>query len=652
MRKLWLCFISMLMAVHLYAQKSEVASLTSPDKNLDVIISLDAGGTAFYRVNYKQQPIMVNSPLGLKTSVGDFGKNLKLVGQKDSVIRERYELNRIKKSQVNYQANQLISTYETPDKTKLDIIFQVSNNNIALKYRLYPKGETARCKVEKELTGFKFPLTTTTFLTPQATPMIGWKQTKPSYEEEYVKDQNIGTPSKYGVGYTFPALFHIGSAGWALVSETGVNGSYCASKLSEGSKDGLYTLAFPEEAENGGYGSAAPYIPLPGETPWRTITVGENLKPIVETTIPFDVVTPRYQATANYQLGRSTWSWLLWQDKSINYNDQKQFIDLSAAMGFQFCLIDNWWDTNIGHEKIKELADYAHSKNVSLMLWYNSNGFWNDAPQGPKQLMNTAVARKKEMAWMKSIGIKGIKVDFFGGDKQETMRLYEDILTDANDYGLGVIFHGCTIPRGWERMYPNYMSSEAVLASENLIFTQHANDEEAVNASLHPFIRNAIGSMDFGPLLLNKRHNKTNDGGTTRKTGDIFQLATTVLFQSGIQNFGITPNNLTDCPDFEISFVKKVPTSWDEVVFIDGYPGKYCLLARRSKDKWYIAGVNAEHQARIIKAKLPMVANSSLQIYKDEPGLKPATQTINLKQKGEITISIEPNGGVVLTNDL
>jgi hypothetical protein len=192
----------------------------------------------------------------------------------------------------------------------------------------------------------------------------------------------------------------VGDNGWALISETGVGSLYCGSKLSEGTKEGLYTIAFPEEGENNGIGSAKPAISLPGETPWRTITVGDNLKPIVETTIAFDVVEPLYEPSKEYGFGRSTWSWLLWQDGSINYEDQKTFIDLSSELGYELVLIDNWWDTRIGREKIEELAQYAASKNVGICLWYNSNGFWSDAPQGPKNRMNTAIARKKEMAWL------------------------------------------------------------------------------------------------------------------------------------------------------------------------------------------------------------------------------------------------------------
>lgn len=620
----------------------------SPDRNLQVSVMLKEG-TLHYNVSYKGAPILEDSPLGMITNVSDFSRDLRFVEKSDRVIRNSYSIKTTKQSQISYLANEVVATYETPNKEKISIIFRVSNNDVAFKYALAQNGETARCIIEKELTGFKFPQYTTTFLTPQATPMIGWMRTKPSYEEEYVPDEPVGTPSKYGVGYTFPGLFRVGENGWALVSETGVGSLYCGAKLSEGTAEGLYTISFPEEGENNGIGSAQPTISLPGETPWRTITVGDNLKPIVETTVAFDVVEPLYEPSRDYSFGRSTWSWLLWQDGSINFEDQKKYIDLSAAMGYELALIDNWWDTRIGRKKIEELAQYAATKGVGISLWYNSNGFWSDAPQGPKNRMNTSVARKKEMAWLQSIGVKGIKVDFFGGDKQETMQLYEDILSDANDYGLAVIFHGCTLPRGWERMYPNFAGSEAVLASENLIFTQHANDQEAYNAALHPFIRNSVASMDFGPVLLNKRHNRNNDGGTIRRTTEIFQLATAVLFQTPVQHFGITPNNLQEYPSFVIDFMRNIPTLWNETLFIDGYPGKYVVLARRHGEQWYVAAINAEKERREIAVTLPMLAGKDILQYADKRDRSPELHRLSMRKDGTITLSIEPEGGVIIT---
>lgn len=622
-------------------------TVSGPDKRLVVNVSLE-NGHLYYDVQLDGKAMLEKSALGLKGRQVDLSSNLKLVDQQYNKIDEQYEEQKIKRRKVHYQANELICKLENESKQALHVIFRVSNHDIAFRYHVPQVGEAANLFVEEELSAFKFPNVTTTFLTAQAPPMSGWMKTKPSYEEEYTVDAQLGVPSKYGYGYTFPGLFRVGDRGWVLVSETGVGALYCGSKLSEGTKDGQYKVAFPEVGENNGIGSANPAIALPGNTPWRTLTVGSTLKPIAETTIAFDVVEPMYKASKEYRFGRSTWSWLEWQDGSINFEDQKKFVDLSATMGYEFVLVDNWWDSRIGRDKIEALIAYGKDKGVGICLWYNSNGFWNDAPQTPKNRMNTAVARKKEMAWMQSVGIKGIKVDFFGGDKQETMKLYEDILSDANDHGLSVIFHGCTLPRGWERMYPNFVGSEAVLASENLIFTQHANDTEAFNASLHPFIRNAVGSMDFGPVLLNKRHNRENNGGMIRKTTETFQLATAVLFQTPVQNFGITPNNLTEMPAHVIDFMKQVPTIWDETVLIDGYPGKYVVLARRNGDRWYIAGINAEKKVKELTLHLPMLSGEKWELHQDNKNRSPQHNVLPAPKGKQLKVTLQPDGGFII----
>ncbi len=621
----------------------------SPDKKLNVELTINSG-RVYYTVNYNGKTMLEASPLGLVTSVGDFSKEMSMVGKTETKKDETYSVDRIKESSSDYKANGAVLRFVNRENKAIDIVFSVGNNDVAYCYRLPQWGEDTACIIEKELSGFRFPKQTTTFLSPQATPQIGWMKTKPSYEERYVPDEALGTPSTYGLGYTFPALFHIGDDGWVLVSETGVDSRYCASHLSEATEDGLYSIAFPHPDENNSYGNPNPIVALPAQTPWRTLTVGESLKPIVETTVPFDLVSPKYQASEKYQYGRSTWSWIMWQDQSMNYEDQITYIDWAENMGYEYILMDALWDTQVGYDRMPDLINYAHTKGVDVFLWYNSNGYWNNAPQGPKHKMDNPVARKKEMQWLKDMGVKGLKVDFFGGDKQETMKLYEDIIADANEYGLMIIFHGCTLPRGWERMYPNYVGSEAVLASENLIFTQKSNDEEAFSACLHPFIRNAVGSMEFGPVLLNKRHNRTNDGGTIRRTTDIFQLATSVLYQSPVQMFAIAPNNLTDVPAFEIDFMKEVPTTWDETVFIDGYPGKYCIMARRHEERWYIVGVNAQEKDMEITVRLPMLSGTELTRYFDDEALIPSVDQLKVPQDGTISFSIQPNGGIILIN--
>ena len=619
-----------------------------PDGKLQLTVSCPQNGEATYSLSYNGKQMLEPSPLGMETNVGDFAKAMKLTGHEQKSIDTEYTQTRIKASRIHYQANELICSFANGRGQKIDVTFRVSNNDVAFRYTLPRQGETASVVVNNEKTGFRFPAKTTTFICPQSDAMIGWKRTKPSYEEEYKADAPMDVRSQYGHGYTFPCLFRVGEDGWVLVSETGVDSHYCGSRLSDVQEGNLYTVAFPMPGENNGNGTVAPAFALPGSTPWRTITVGETLKPIVETTVPWDVVKPLYETQHNYRMGRGTWSWILWQDGSINYDDQVRYVDLAAALGYEYVLIDNWWDKNIGRERMSQFIKYANSKGVDVFLWYSSSGYWNDIEQGPVNLMDNPIVRKREMKWLQSQGVKGIKVDFFGGDKQETMRLYESILSDADDHGLMVIFHGCTIPRGWERMYPNYVGSEAVLASENMIFSQHFCDEEAFNTTLHPFIRNTIGSMEFGGCFLNKRLNKNNDGGTIRRTTDVFQLATTVLFQNPVQNFALAPNNLTDASQICLDYMKNVPTVWDETRFIDGYPGKYVVLARRHGEHWYVAAVNATKEPLKLKLDLPMMAGQTVAFYSDGKQLQPELQQQKIKADGKLQLTIQPQGGAVL----
>lgn len=622
--------------------------VSSPDGKLQVDVLTPKNGKFYYTVTYNGKKMLEESPLGLNVNYADFTKELRLIGQESKAIDKTYRQDRIKQSEIRYQANEVTCSFENIRKQKMDITFRVSNNDVAFRYTLHKAGETGSVVVKDEATGFCFPEQTTTFLTPQSDAMIGWKRTKPSYEEDYVADAPMSQASQYGHGFTFPCLFKIGEDGWVLVSETDVDSRYCGSRLSDVKHGNYYKLEFPMPEENNGNGTVEPAFALPGSTPWRTLTVGETLKPIVETTIPWDVVEPRYEASCDYQMGCGTWSWILWQDGSINYDDQVKYIDLAAAMGFEYVLIDNWWDTNIGYEKMEQLFKYAKSKGVDPFVWHSSSGYWNDIVQGPVNLMDNPIQRKKQMKWLKENGVKGIKVDFFGGDKQETMRLYEAILSDANDYGLMVIFHGCTLPRGWERMYPNYVGSEAVLASENLIFTQRSCDMEAYNATLHPFIRNTVGSMEFGGTFLNKRMNKGNNGGNHRRTTDVFQLATAVLFQNPIQNFALAPNNLTDAPQLCLDFLKEIPTEWDEVKYIDGYPGKYVVLARRSGDKWYVAAINAEKETLKLNVDLSFLEDKTVKWYGDDKNQQPQLTEKKLKSGKPVALTIDAQGGVVI----
>ena len=621
----------------------------SPDGKVEVKVS-DAGGRMYYSVALDGQEMLQPSALGLKTSIGDFTRNLSIFNSSQSSVTSSYQMRGTKAASADYSANRLSIDVKNKDGQEMSIVFQVSNNDVAFRYEMprqkWQKKDMKRVRIMSEASSFNLPAGTTTFISPQIGPERGWEQTKPSYEEVYCADGAMDTPSKYNHGYIFPALFHL-PKGWVLISETGVSSAYCGSHLSDWQAGIGYTVAYPDNGENNGYGTDFAAIPLPGKTPWRTITLGTSLKPIVETTISYDLVEPLYEPSTDYMPGRYTWSWLIWQDNSINYEDQVKFIDLASAMGFEYCLVDNWWDTQIGRDRIAELSKYAQSKGVHLMLWYNSNGYWNDAPQGPRDCMNTSIAREREMKWMQSIGIKGIKVDFFGGDKQQTMQLYEDILSDANRYGLQVIFHGCTMPRGWEKMYPNYVASEAVLASENVFFDEGAAIREPFDLTLHPFCRNATGAMDWGGVIMNKYLSKDNKSRHSRKTTDIFEMASGIVMQTSVQCVAMQPNNLSELPQFESDFLRGLPTTWQETRFIEGYPGKYVVLARKSTDgKWYIAGLNAQKEP--VTLTLDLSQYSLTDLYIDNKKQEPMLTKLKTDKKGKARITIQPNGGMII----
>jgi len=634
----------LLLSITLPAQE-----IKSPDGAIAVSLHLDAGALT-YDIRYQGKQVLEASPLGFETSIGSFAAELKAGTTVTARLDETYTLPHGKVSEVHYVANELTARFTNKNGDEVAVIFRVSDRDVAFAYRIAGQ-EKHRIVIERELTGFKLSKSATAFVTPQVPWGGGYMATKPSYEEAYKADISVGTPSGTGLGYTFPALFRLGSGGWVLISETGTTSAYAGTRLGDPTPDGLYTISFPEKAENAGVGDATVAAALPLITPWRTITIGDSLAPIVETTVSTDVVKPLYEPSQVYKPGRGTWSWLLWQDASMNEKDQRTFIDLAATLGYEYILIDAWWDANIGREKMATLVAYARSKSVGVLLWYNSNGTWNDAPQTPRDCLDTAPARQREMAWLKSIGVKGIKIDFFGGDKQATIKLYEDIVTEANAYGLMVDFHGATVPRGWERLYPNYMTSEAVTSSENLIFSQEFTDREAFNSTIFPFVRNAVAPMDYGPVLLNKIFSRDQQHGSARRTTDAFQLATAVLFQSPLQHFGLTPNNLQEQPAFVVNFLKQVPAAWDEIRFIDGSPGKFVVLARRSGRRWYLAATNAEVQTKTFTITFPSLAGQTVTLLYDGPERTAASRRFEVGADGRIELSLAPAGGAVLFSE-
>jgi hypothetical protein len=283
-------------------------------------------------------------------------------------------------------------------------------------------------------------------------------------------------------------------------------------------------------------------------------------------------------------------------------------------MNWPYVLVDADWDRKIGYQRIAELAEYARGRGVGLLLWYNSSGAWNETVYSPKSRLLTREDRRAEFARLRSMGIRGVKVDFFPGDGASVMQYYRDILRDAADFELMVNFHGASLPRGLQRTFPNLMTVEAVKGLEFVTFEQANADREATHCAMLPFTRNLFDPMDFTPMTLGDIPN------IERKTSNGFQLALPVLFLSGIQHLVTTPEQMRAVPDYVQDYLRRLPGQWDESRFVDGYPGRFVVIARRAGTRWYVAGINGSDKAMKLDLDLDFIEATSGTLIRDGSG--------------------------------
>lgn len=559
--------------------------LTSPDRHIAVEVRVTAEHTLEYGVRRDGQPVILPSRLGLQLEGTELSNGLQLAATSRVMpVRDSYELAAGKKRHIDYRANEQVVTVRNAAGQAMDVVFRVSNDGVAFRYRVREPGLPIK-KFVAEATSFRFDAGARAWLQPMSVAQTGWSNTNPSYEEHYRREIAVGTPSPLPSGWVFPALFRTGAT-WVALSEAGLDGSWHASRLQADSSGGIYRLGQPMAAEVIPGGALLAESRGELSSPWRLIALG-SMRTVMESTLGTDLAAPvvAFDA-APAKPGHASWSWALLKDDATVFAVQKKFIDYAAEMHWDYTLVDADWDRKIGYDKLGELAAYAASKGIGLLAWYNSSGDWNTTPYTPKSRLLTHEQRMAEFARLRAMGVKGIKVDFFGGDGKSMIAYYIDILNDAAQAGLLVNFHGATLPRGWARTWPNLMTAEAVRGLEFTTFTQEDQDAVPAHAAMLPFTRNLFDPMDFTPMVFGDIPN------IRRATHNGFELAESVLFLSGIQHFAETPEGMAGVPGYVKSFLQDLPRSWDEMRFVDGYPSRYAVIARKSGDSWYLAGFN------------------------------------------------------------
>ena len=623
-------------------KEKESTSFFNSDKTIQVNFGLGLNNNPYYKVYYNKEIVLDSSELGIIREDADFSKNLEIIDiSEGEKISDSYSMLQGKQKDITYKAEK----YEIHLKNKkgdlMDIVFQISDDGIAFRYN-FPEKSSKIKKITEEKTSYNFVDDTKAWLQPMSKAKSGWSEMNPSYEEPYVTNVSLNTESDIGEGWVYPALFKSDGT-WILISESGLHRKYAGTHLIKQKDNTTLQVGFPQKEEIFPGGALNPESTLPWATPWRTITIG-SLKTITESTMGTDLATPsKLEKTDYIESGLASWSWVLLKDESVNYETTKKFINYASQMEWKYCLIDADWDRKIGYDKVKQLVDYAKEKNVKILVWYNSAGSWNTTPYTPKSKLLTAEDREKEFSKLKEIGVAGIKVDFFGGDGQSMISYYHDILEAAGKFNIVVNFHGATLPRGWQRTYPNLLTVEAIKGYEFITFSQETADLAPGHIAMLPFTRNVFDPMDFTPMVLD------SIPGIKRKTTPSFELALPVLFLSGIQHIAEIPEGMAKQPDYVINYLKDIPTNWDESRFLSGFPGKDIVMARRKGDTWHIIGINGENISKEVEIDLSFFKKNREGFLITDGNSGFSKTNVSAKENSTIKITMKPYGGFVMT---
>ena len=618
----------------------EAYKIQSPNKKITVTVQ-NLKGNLSYSIQYGSSTVLNPSKLGVVREDDDFSQSLATTSFSSAKkISDKYTMLQGKRRLCKYEANEATLHLKSAKGNPMDVIFRVSDVGAAYRYYFPNKTQEIK-KIKLEISSFKFQPDSQAFMSHSPNAKTGWEGCEPAYEKVYVQGI-VGTPAPFEAGWVMPALFQSGNV-WIALTEAAMDGDYCAARLSQKSPEGEYSIQFPQPNENITGKATYPESALPWYSPWRVMCISDNLGTIVESTLGTDLATPaQYDVTKWAKFGISSWSWILLGDESVNFETSKEFIDYAARMNWQYCLIDWNWDNRIGDDKIKELAQYAKTKNIKIAVWYNSAGTWNTVPATPRNKLVTKELRAAEFKKLQDMGVAGIKIDFINGDGQSMINYQNEIIKEAAEYELTVNFHGCTYPRGRQRTYPNLVSSEAVMGEEMACFDkQYVLDQPAHCATL-PFTRNLFDPMDFTPVNFTsiEKGKKTDTKG--------FELALSVLFLSGVQHYAETSTGMASQKDFVQEFFRNIPGTWDDVKFIDGYPGKYVIIARKSGNKWYIAGINATKNELEVNMNVAFAKGSKNAMIIND-GEKDLQQSpIQLLEK--TNLKIKPLAGFVIVN--
>jgi hypothetical protein len=616
-------------------------SVPSPDGKVVLTVRItERGAMLEYSLTCAGTVVLEPSPLGISRDHAAFVAQMALTTAGEVVPHESTYTNvHGKRRVVRDRHNARTLGFRNSDGAQVELELRVADDGAAFRYR-FPDQSEQPSTVHNERTGFRLPSGSRVWSLPYDDP----SEYTPAYESYWEDAIPAGTHSPKAAGWALPLLFQTKDGRWGLIAEAAVDGSYCGSRLDREAPDRLYSLRFPDPGESNGTGAVKPSAMLPRSTPWRVVVVGSTLAPIVESTLIEDLNPPSAVTDTSWiKPGRVSWSWLFDPPSPQDFHKLQGFVDLAADMGWEYTLVDANWDL-MRNGTVQDLIEYARSKGVGVFLWYNSGGPHNVVTERPRGLMDQRKVRRFEFERLAKWGVKGVKIDFFQSDKQNIMALYHEILKDAADFKIMANFHGCTMPRGWSRTYPHLMSMEAVRGEECYLFDAKFPALAPRHNATLPFTRNAVGPMDYTPTMFQDNRNPL-------VTTPAHEIALPIVFESGLVHFAGGPEEYRRLEPAARDFLRKVPVTWDETRFVDGYPGRLAVIARRSGSRWYVGGVEGEGRARSFELRPFFLGPGSWTATILEDGdlpRSPANRTATVEASGSLTIPLRPHGGFVV----
>lgn len=560
-------------------------SLESPDGAIRLAVTLGPDGALSYRVTRHGQEVVAPSRLGIVRADADLGSGLSAVagGAEPGELVESYDLRHGRRRHRTVRARTRTLAFRGRDGAALELDLRLQDDGVAFRYRFpappAPHGRAASATVLRELTSVRPAGPGQAWLQPTQQP----GPVAPAHENPYLDGVAVDAVSPTGA-WDLPATFAT-PGGWLLVTESGLDDSYYGSNLGAAGKEG-YPFAGPAPGDGAGVGPVEPVSTLPWTLPWRVLVVASDAGGLPESGLVDDVARPSRLADDSWvRPGRASWSWWAESDSPRHPDRLRDYVDLAHEMGWEYSLVDAGWDA-LSEGEIIALIGYAAQRDVRILLWYNSGGPHNTVPETPRDRMDDPGVRRAELARIASWGVAGIKVDFFQSDKQDGIARYLSVLADAAEHHLMAVLHGCSIPRGWTRTWPNLMTMEGVRGAE----TYKADDpgfpaQAPVQNTVLPFTRNAVGPMDYTPVTF-------SDNVQPHVTTMAHELALAVVFESGLLHLADSAASYRAAPPAVRALLTDVPVAWDELVVLAADPGRLVVLARRCGTAWWVAGLN------------------------------------------------------------